>query len=76
MGVPANERADEVSDGFRHGRMEAALSSENDYDYYHEEGFWRNQNIHRAMMSEKIEQLRYALTCAMTRIWLRAWEWT
>lgn len=45
------------------------MSSENDYDYYHEEGFWRNQNIHRAMMSEKIEQLRYALTCAMTRIY-------
>ena len=45
------------------------MSSENDYDYYHEEGFWRNPNIHRAMMSEKIEQLRYALTCAMTRIY-------
>lgn len=43
------------------------MIDEND-DYYREEP-WRRPMTHRAMMSEKIDQLRYALTCAMTRIY-------
>lgn len=43
------------------------MIDEND-DYYREEP-WRNVIAHRSMVNAKIEELRYALTCAMTRIY-------
>lgn len=43
------------------------MTDEND-DFYKEEGEWRNPITHRSMLTGKIIELRYALKCAMARL--------
>lgn len=43
------------------------MTDEND-DFYKEEGEWRNPITHRHILTDKIIELRYALNLAMARL--------